>query len=165
MSRHLRTVGSDTLSSPATWATLSPASSRCLIDGMVGMPIIPSIRPPWSNYRSNDQDRPGSGDGRRLCLIRNFWRETRNFYPMISLEIKLSKTGSTPGGRPPEGDPRRDPEGEGGGPRGGSRRSGAEVRVPFRADIDADAGRITHEASFVACGRQPPFSSMETIIA
>lgn len=40
MSRYLRTVGSDTPSSLATWATLSPASSRCLIDRMVDMPII-----------------------------------------------------------------------------------------------------------------------------
>ncbi len=40
MSRYMRTVGSDTPSSLATWATLSPASSRLLIDRMVDMPII-----------------------------------------------------------------------------------------------------------------------------
>ena len=40
MSRYLRTVGSDTPSSLAISATLSPSAQRRLIDGMIDMPII-----------------------------------------------------------------------------------------------------------------------------
>ena len=46
MSRYLRTVGSDTPSSLAISATLSPSAHRLLIDRIVDMPIISFPAPP-----------------------------------------------------------------------------------------------------------------------
>lgn len=43
MSRHLRTVGSDAPSPLAVRATGSPLAHLCLVDRIVGMPIVSSL--------------------------------------------------------------------------------------------------------------------------